>query len=1794
MSAPFTKRFPMGLRWRLGRELSLALFCLLSLALAGAAQTASPSAPLTPQPPAATGLVLDLDGTNACVVLPSGLITNDVATVEGWFKWRKFGSYSRLFDFYGERVQFGVQNRSTPAFLHFERPERNAAGQITHWTQVQAFGLLAANEWCHVAAVVRTNSTKLFFNGVLVVTEETSEIWPPPTEPDRTNYLGRSALNSQRRTGENPDFDGQMMEIRLWAGERTEAQIRENMFKGLTGREPDLVGLWNFNDPGQPGKDSSPNTHHGTLVGQARLVNAPLPDPSELKLPAILFGKVHDGLGNPVTYATIRVLRQEQEMATTLSRPDGTYSLNLLQSKQAEEVFDVQTCAGDLGAWVSGVSCRGGERKELNFTLASAVSITGKVTAFDGSPIADVIVQAVRADAPPREAGRLATPGLAATTLTTTTNGAQNYRFLNLRPGEYKLRVHVPEGQLEYHRGEVLRVEPGKTLDADFQIAPFRKGRWRRYTTANGLPDNRVYDLHFAPDGTLWLATQAGVSRFDGLKFTSLSERDGLIDNRVFCIYAGREGALWFGTEKGASLFDPATGRFQNFPSGTNGLSAGTVFDMEATPDGLLWLRTRQGLSRFNGQSFQEIPGIPPYFMNPASFPDKALAVDRQGRVWTTSDLGGLWRVQGTNAVEVAEVSRDALLDAIHVAPDGMVWFLDTLTRDGRLARFDGQRLERLAVAESALEHGVPAIHTTPEGIMWLGEETGSVTRFDPVRFTFTRFGGGKDAPSSVVVKIRSGPDGALWFGTKGGLYRYEEETFVNYGKADGLPNDDTFDSAVTTDGSVWFSGPGTYLAHMKPGLAAPGESRFVDARTEGLEKTGVYGLLADANGGLWVGGTPTLSGVYYHASNAVARGEKPFRSPPDTGILNSGYNLGFYIDAQKTLWVGKLDAGLHKFNLDDLWAGKAKDEFVPGVTNLIATTYHDSHGALWMCAMFSSQPISRLKGNEVQYFSMETTGGGLPSDNVRCFQDGADGLLYIGTGAGLARFDGTRFAGLEGTADRPVPRGIVSHILRDRDDVLWFASDSGLFRYDGVTWSSLDEEDGLPSLVVKTIAQGLDGAYWIGTDKGVTCYRPTRQAPAPPQLVVKTDREHNGAEKIPAITSGQLVGFRFNAVDFKTQPLRRFYRCAIVPGRSESPPSKRDAAWREPTLAAQFDWNPKAPGEYTFFVQSIDRDLNYSEPARAFLQIVTPWYANAWIMIPGAFVVAGLFGWAFVARSLVIRRKREAEQLRGQMLEQERQARLTLEAANKQLVEAKEAADAASTAKSQFLANMSHELRTPLNAIIGYSEMLQEEVADLGQEGLRPDLEKIHGAGKHLLGLINDILDLSKIEAGKMTLYLEEFDVAQMLREVATTVQPLVAKNANQLNLTCPPDIGRMRADLTKVRQTLFNLLSNACKFTEKGVITLQVDRGARPSLSRRSVVETDRSQFDASPAPYLTFIVSDSGIGITPQQMSRLFEAFAQADASTTRKYGGTGLGLAISRNFCRMMGGDLVVASEPGQGSIFTVTLPVEVKEPASPAEARATRAAPVPGLPTPHSTVLVIDDEAIARDLIERALLKEGFHVELAADGRSGLEQARKLKPQAITLDVMMPGMDGWAVLTALKADPSTADIPVIMLTVVDEKQIGFALGAAGYFTKPIDWGRLNSVLQKFRKPANHQTVLIVEDDQQARDMLRRALTKDGWQVLEAGNGRLALERLNGLVPALILLDLMMPEMDGFEFMQQLRQRPDCRRVPVVVITAKDITDDDRRRLNGNVARILRKSTLSLQELVTEVRALTRGP
>lgn len=506
----------------------------------------------------------------------------------------------------------------------------------------------------------------------------------------------------------------------------------------------------------------------------------------------------------------------------------------------------------------------------------------------------------------------------------------------------------------------------------------------------------------------------------------------------------------------------------------------------------------------------------------------------------------------------------------------------------------------------------------------------------------------------------------------------------------------------------------------------------------------------------------------------------------------------------------------------------------------------------------------------------------------------------------------------------------------------------------------------------------------------------------------------------------------------------------------------------------------------------------------------------------------------------------------------------------------ARHQAEAASRTKSAFLANMSHELRTPLNAIIGYSEILREDAQDRGDNASEGDLVKIETAGKHLLGLINDILDLSKIEAGRMDLHLEDVDLNRLVAEVRMLVTPLIDKNGNRLEVEAPADIGAMRVDLVKLKQSLLNLLSNAAKFTKGGLIKLSIGRTAS----------------DHGPTKF-TFAVSDSGIGMNDEQVARLFQAFTQADASTTRNYGGTGLGLTISKHFCTMLGGDITVASEPGKGSTFTITLPDGGKD----VVMRRIDTGALAGIggDLTGRSVLIVDDDPTVHDVLRATIAKEGYRLLHAYDGAQALELARAEKPDVITLDVMMPKLDGWSVLGKLKSDPALAAIPVIMLTIVDERTMGYSLGASEYMTKPVDRNRLIELLRRFAATTREAVVLVVDDSEDVRAVVRSTVEKAGLKIAEAENGQAALDWLKkNPAPALVLLDLMMPVMDGFTFLDHVKEVPTLAQVPIVVLTAKDLTEAERRVVNERTLLVLTKGAQPLSSLGSALAAIARRP
>jgi CheY-like chemotaxis protein len=406
------------------------------------------------------------------------------------------------------------------------------------------------------------------------------------------------------------------------------------------------------------------------------------------------------------------------------------------------------------------------------------------------------------------------------------------------------------------------------------------------------------------------------------------------------------------------------------------------------------------------------------------------------------------------------------------------------------------------------------------------------------------------------------------------------------------------------------------------------------------------------------------------------------------------------------------------------------------------------------------------------------------------------------------------------------------------------------------------------------------------------------------------------------------------------------------------------------------------------------------------------------------------------------------------------------------------------------------------------------------------------------------------------MDIYLEQVFLSKLVDEVKVIVQPMVAKNNNKLVIECPSDIGSLRTDLTKLKQNLINLLSNAAKFTNDGEVKL--------SLTRLKGDEGEKR---------IKFTISDTGIGMSEEQLGKLFQSFTQADSSTTRNFGGTGLGLTITRHFCTMLGGSVDAASKPGKGSTFTMILPDQIAAAAHPAG--EIRVAPRIG----HGramTVLVVDDDPAVHEVLSATLSREGYHLQHARDGEEALEIMRKSPPDIVTLDVMMPKIDGWSVLGIMKSDPALQNIPVIMLTIVDDRNLGFSLGASEFMTKPIDRSRLIALIEQFTH-AKDAVILIVDDDSDVRGIIRQAVEGVGLIPAEAANGRAALEWLDkNPAPALILLDLMMPEVDGFEFLVKMRQRPQAHDIPVVVLTAKVLSENERVFLAERTILVLSKS------------------
>ena len=511
------------------------------------------------------------------------------------------------------------------------------------------------------------------------------------------------------------------------------------------------------------------------------------------------------------------------------------------------------------------------------------------------------------------------------------------------------------------------------------------------------------------------------------------------------------------------------------------------------------------------------------------------------------------------------------------------------------------------------------------------------------------------------------------------------------------------------------------------------------------------------------------------------------------------------------------------------------------------------------------------------------------------------------------------------------------------------------------------------------------------------------------------------------------------------------------------------------------------------------------------------------------------------------------------------------IDARTSEMETARDEARDASDQKTKFFANMSHELRTPLNAILGYGEMLYEDCEDLGYDDLLPDLKKITSSGTHLLSLINNILDLSKIEAGKMELFVTSFEIENMVQTIKDVSEPLAAKNDNGFVINLDGAMGSMSQDETKLRQCLTNFLSNGFKFTKNGTVTLDV----------KARMEGD--------VEFVDFAVIDTGAGMSPEGVAKVFEEYTQAERSTSANYGGTGLGLPISKKFAEMMGGDVIVTSEEGVGSVFTMSVPRECPE-YNDDEVDSN----VINLDDQDNLVVLVDDDVAMHDLIKRTISKLNLTLLGATNSEKGMELIREVKPKLILLDVLMPGRDGWSLLKECKTDQELKDIPVIMISQLNQSNLASSLGANDYLTKPIDRSHFINTLKRIMgTDTQNQKVLVIDDDKDVRELLSRLLKDAGYRPIDARDGKEGLERTKD-EPALIILDLEMPRMDGFEFLDNyIKNVPDEKRAPVLVFSGKDLTDVQEDLLKERVVGLVKKDDVSMDKLSQMIQGIIKS-
>ena len=1376
---------------------------------------------------------------------------------------------------------------------------------------------------------------------------------------------------------------------------------------------------------------------------------------------------------------------------------------------------------------------------------------------------------------------------------------------------------------------------------------------WSTFTTENGLSGNWVRSIHQDREGFLWFGTGGGgVSRYDGRVSTAFSSEEGWAHHEVRSVLQDREGCLWFGTSGGGasrydgetltaftvwdglgddlvrSIFQDREGCLWFGTSGggvsrydgeilatfttQDGLLSNSIFSIFQDRDGYLWFGTQGGgISRYDGKTFASYTTE-----NGLAHDDDVRCIfqDREGILWFGTYGRGVSRYDGESFTTLTE--EDGLagnkVRSIFQDREGGLWFGTT---GGGVSRYDGRKFATFTADDGLAHNVVSSISEDREGHLWFGT-FGGASRYDGRVFQrLTRYDG---LPSDTVWSVCQDRDGDIWLGTSSGVTRFRQPHPVPPSVAvDVVVADRRYDAsdAVTvpaTGGLVTFEFHGSNLKTRSGAMVYRYRLKeYDDAWRNTFEERVEYQDLP--------------AGEYTFEVLAVDR-DLVYSEQPATVVLTVSQDAR---DARIEELERRVRERTEKLEEANTALSAANKELFRVNVSLERDNALQRVRAE-VASMEKSEDLGRMLGLVFK----EARGIGVDMDfvNVGVIDEATDTLHYylcLAKEAPLYAPDElpAPIAGLEGevnvyrseeqekfsTATRLLKSGkgeisafpddmlaarqelgrriwgnnfSISLETLDRSNVLVPFS-HGFFQFASAKRDHFTEDD-------LVIAQDFADMVSLGYARFLDFQQLEEQARerakeaalARIRAEVTSMRSQEDWVRILKLLLEEVqnVGLHTDVANVvvidEASEHRRQYMIASEAFRSEIQERLGSGPWDrglwvidDPTDDRHVEvWRSQkgciddldeeqTQARLLYLKDLLGMDLSSSPDLVAVSDLIVPFpqgvlaftrrktqtFTKADVAIASDFAEVVSLGYA---------RYQDFVQLE----EQNR----ALEEANRQVVEA-------TRLKSQFLATMSHELRTPMNAIIGFTRIVLRRGGDALAPRHRENLQKVMQSADDLLTLINDILDLSKIEAGRVDMKPSTFSLEKLVASCCATLGPTLGKAAVVLRYEVADNIGEVNTDEARLRQVVINLLTNALKFTEKGEVVVRAERENGG----------------------LVVSVSDTGIGIPEDAQEAIFQEFRQVDGSTTRKHQGSGLGLSIVRRLAELLGGTISVESEVGVGSTFTVRIPVTYGQPLRPrADAPPS---PVPGPPSGGEegarTIVSIDDDPNVAVLLREELAEDGYRVVSATNADEGVALVKKVKPVAVTVDIVMPGKDGWETIAMLKADPETRDIPVIVLSVSDNRDLGYRLGVSDYLVKPVDRDSLLAALGRLDHGSVND-VLVVDDDRTTVLMLSQMLEINGFAPRGASNGQEALDEIAKRLPDAILLDLMMPVMDGFEVVERLVANPDWRNIPVLVVTAKDLTPDEVEFLHQRVSRVVQKGDLDPDDLGASLREILK--